>query len=90
VALTAPRRSIPPTMSPTAASLPIPVIGQWSPYPTVVMVVSAHHRAVGEVGGVGSGPEKRIPTIPSKRVGLGLTVRLRRGADPRLTQQARW
>lgn len=45
LAVTTPSSAIPDSISPTASSRPSPVVGEWSPYPTVVMVVTDHHSA---------------------------------------------
>jgi hypothetical protein len=45
VAVTTPRRAIPASISPTAITRPVVVVGYRSPYPTVVIVVTDHHSA---------------------------------------------
>ncbi len=44
-AVTTPSSAIPDSISPTAIIRPSPVVGAWSPYPTVVIVVNDHHTA---------------------------------------------
>lgn len=44
-AVTTPGNAIPESISPTAIFRPSPVVGAWSPYPTVVIVVNDHHTA---------------------------------------------
>ncbi len=44
-AVTTPSRAIPDSIRPTASTRPSPVVGEWSPYPTVVIVVNDHHTA---------------------------------------------
>ena len=43
--MTTPSRLMPPIMSRTAITRPVPVVGTRSPYPTVVTVVIDHHTA---------------------------------------------
>lgn len=45
VAVTVPSSAMPPIMSPTATRRPVVVTGERSPYPTVVIVTTAHHAA---------------------------------------------
>ena len=45
LAVTTPSSAIPDSISPTASIRPSPVVGAWSPYPTVVIVVNDHHTA---------------------------------------------
>lgn len=45
VAVTKPIRLMPSVISTTATRRPRTVTGYWSPYPTVVTVAAAHHRA---------------------------------------------
>ena len=45
MAVTVPSNAIPATIRTVATSLPGRVVGYSSPYPTVVMVVTAHHIA---------------------------------------------
>lgn len=44
-AVTTPSSAMPDSISPTAIIRPSPVVGAWSPYPTVVIVVKDHHTA---------------------------------------------
>src|SRR5687768_7185728 len=55
--LTAPSTASPLNMRATATALPTAVTGYRSPYPTVVMVVIAHHRASPNVRILASGTD---------------------------------
>ena len=65
-AVTTPSSAIPESISPTAMIRPSPVVGEWSPYPTVVIVVNDHHRASPSVRTFPSGESRSTDSTASE------------------------